>query len=191
MYRCQNEGTLCQAYILYLNSKLPFCLRPRPRPLTSPVYIINSRPQQLHIRISSQQLEISSNSSSNNNNNNNNKESVSEVRVSVESAPALVIFPLNQNRDRRLRILDLKDEQEAEVNIDILLNLSILFRLIIILLSQSQNDVDAVQADSWNEEFTLEYFPRFYTRGNQSDSSSGSVWLRLGTRDWDLGLAMK
>ena len=123
LYQCQNEGTLCQAYILYLNSKLPCCLRPRPRPLTSPVYIINSRPQQLHIRISSQQLEISSNSS-NNNSNNNNKESVSEVRVSVEDSPALVIFPINQNRDRRLRILDLKDEQEAEVNnIDILLNL--------------------------------------------------------------------
>ena len=119
LYQCQNEGTLCQAYILYLNSKLPCCLRQRPRPLASPVYIINSRPQQLHIRISSQQLEISSN-----NNNSNNKESVSEVRLSVESAPALVIFPLNQNRDRRLRILDLKDEQEAEVNnIDILLNL--------------------------------------------------------------------
>ena len=121
-YRCKNdnERILCQAYILYLNNKLPCCLRPRPRPLTSPVYIINSRPQQLHIRISSQQLEISSNSSSNN----NNKESVSEVRVSVESAPALVILPINQNRDRRLRILDLKDEQEAEVNnIDILLNL--------------------------------------------------------------------
>ena len=112
LYQCQNEGTLCQAYILYLNSKLPCCLRQRPRPLASPVYIINSRPQQLHIRISSQQLEISSN-----NNNSNNKESVSEVRLSVESAPALVIFPLNQNRDRRLRILDLKDEQEAEVNI--------------------------------------------------------------------------
>ena len=95
---------------------MPCCLRPRPRPLASPVYIINSRPQQLHIRISNQQLEISSNSS-NNNSNNNNKESVSEVRVSVESAPALVIFPLNQNRDRRLRILDLKDEQEAVVNI--------------------------------------------------------------------------
>ena len=124
LYQCQNEGTLCQAYILYLNSKLPCCLRPRPRSLASPVYIINSRPQQLHIRISSQQLEISSNSSSNNNNNNNNnKESVSEVRVSVESAPALVIFPLNQNRDRRLRILDLQDEQQAVVNTDILLNL--------------------------------------------------------------------
>ena len=113
-YRCKNdnERILCQAYILYLNSKLPCCLRPRPRPLASPVYIINSRPQQLHIRISSQQLEISSNSS-----NNNNMESVSEVRVSVESAPALVIFPINQNRNRRLRILDLKDEQEAVVNI--------------------------------------------------------------------------
>ena len=114
LYQCQNEGTLCQAYILYLNSKLPCCLRPRPRPLTSPVYIINSRPQQLHIRISNQQLEISSNSSSSSN---NNKESVSEVRVSVESAPALVILPLNQNRDRRLRILDLKDEHETVVNI--------------------------------------------------------------------------
>ena len=101
-----------QAYILYLNNKLPCCLRPRPRPLASPVYIINSMPQQLHIRISSQQLEISSNSS------NNNKESVSKVRVSMESAPAVVILPLNQHRDRRLRILDLQ-EREAEVNIQI------------------------------------------------------------------------
>ena len=98
---------------------MPCCLGPRPRPLASPVYIINSMPQQLHIRISSQQLEIGSNNS---NNNSYNKESVSEVRVSVESAPALVIFPLNQHRDRRLRILDLQ-EREAEVNIDILLNL--------------------------------------------------------------------
>ena len=115
------SSSYCQAYILYLNNKLPCCLGPRPRPLASPVYIINSMPQQLHIRISSQQLEISSNSSynNNNNNNNNNKESVSEVRVSVESAPALVILPVNQHRDRRLRILDLQ-EREAEVNIELL-----------------------------------------------------------------------